>query len=449
MCSYFDVSDRFHLRRDGCDVGPQYASLYHCRAQQLGPRAVSAGNRSWGPPSETCKWTNAVDAQTLVAKEIRIVGVLYRRSNNPLIESRALKGTTVERVEELVRLSLHDDTDGSLKIEDASGRLALRLGEGVGLDKTALDLLIPGSVVAIVGRYSPLAITEQGTPTFQHDTGAFEVLGVRGPGPLAQPSFGLTQPEGVGCVAIVSGLSLVGGDTLDVSTSTLLRYLTFHAQQGRVVRVIVAGNGTRPWDPSTGADGTDASDVPLVHMRGLDRFLALLTESVPVDYMCGATDLGPGALPQPPLFKALLPEATKGDGLHLCTNPYACLINGYHFLGSSGQPIDDARAQMPLEAREEGGAPLRVLSSTLALGHLAPTAPGTLYSHAFVNEDPFVIDTRPHVYFAGNQPSGNDTLEATYSGEWTRVLVVPRFTEGSTVAMISLEDGCPCDFVHF
>eukprot|EP00983_Pelagomonas_calceolata_P083875 1156246-Pelagomonas_calceolata.AAC.1 len=36
--------------------------------------------------------------------------------------------------------------------------------------------------------------------------------------------------------------------------------------------------------------------------------------------------------------------------------------------------------------------------------HLAPTAPDTLASYPFDAFDPFIIESTPHVLFAGNQP---------------------------------------------
>lgn len=48
---------------------------------------------------------------------------------------------------------------------------------------------------------------------------------------------------------------------------------------------------------------------------------------------------------------------------------------------------------------------LSLLSSCLEWRHLAPTAPDTLATYPFHDCDPFIIDSTPHVIFAGNQPS--------------------------------------------
>ena len=437
MPSSDDVYDHFHVRDDGSDVGPQYASLYHCRAQQLAPRAVVAANRAWGPPSDASRWTNAIDAQTAdTTTEVRLVGILYRRMDDPRIESRALKGT-IDQTTELVRTRRH--ADDSLKLEDAAGRLALRIDERTGIDAARLP---SGCVVAVRGRYVPFVVAEQGVATFQHDAGALEVFDVRMPGlhphPHSNPHSSLHTGR---CVVIVSGLSIRGKD-LSVEMEALLAGLVANATDGRIAHVLVAGNGAAPWEPDAGGGST-----VVAHLSGLDHFLAELAAHVPVDYMCGPDDVGPRALPQPPLFRSLLPNATMEKGLRLCTNPCVRTIEGFLFVGSSGQPVDDARDHLPPPEREAGDASLRVLSTTLECAHMAPTAPGTLHCHAYVHEDPFVLRARPHVYFAGNQPAGNDRLDAEHGGAWTRTVVVPRFTDGSTVVAIRLEEGCPCDFV--
>lgn len=431
-----DASEQFCMRRDGRDIGPQFASLYHCRAQQLAPRAMRAGNLAWGPASNTSPWTTAVNAHTLGMAEARVVGVLYRRMDDPRIELRALKGT-VEQFAELVRTRCH--AKDLLKLEDASGRIALRFGKCAGDMAICADLLLSGCVVAVLGRHAPLDAEEQGTVAFQHDAGAFDVIDVRLAGTLAQRTLPIsTTPARY--VAIVSGLALCGDVDFPSAVHKLLASLVGNADSGTLARVIVAGNGAVAWEPPIDA---------LAHLQGLDRFLAILAAHVPVDYMCGSGDIGPGALPQPPLFNALLPEAVATGGLCLCTNPYACTIDGYVFVGSAGQPIEDAAAQFPPTQRDAGDAPLRVLSQTLACGHVAPTAPGTLHCHSFVHKDPFVINERPHVYFAGNQRLGNECLEAEHPDYWTRLVAVPRYSESTVGAIVELTDGCPCQLVKF
>lgn len=42
--------------------------------------------------------------------------------------------------------------------------------------------------------------------------------------------------------------------------------------------------------------------------------------------------------------------------------------------------------------------------------HMAPSAPDTLWSYPFQDNDPFIIEKSPHVYYIGNQPQFEDRL---------------------------------------
>ena len=80
------------------------------------------------------------------------------------------------------------------------------------------------------------------------------------------------------------------------------------------------------------------------------------------------------------------------------TNPFSCKINGVSILGTSGQNVKDIRQY----ANYFEDRPMEALELTLRARHLFPTSPDTLRSYPFVNEDPFVIDELPNIYFAGN-----------------------------------------------
>lgn len=46
-----------------------------------------------------------------------------------------------------------------------------------------------------------------------------------------------------------------------------------------------------------------------------------------------------------------------------------------------------------------------LLESCMEWGHAIPTAPDTLTTYPFADQDPFILEECPHVFFAGNQPS--------------------------------------------
>lgn len=81
------------------------------------------------------------------------------------------------------------------------------------------------------------------------------------------------------------------------------------------------------------------------------------------------------------------------------TNPHEFEVDGLQFLGTSGQNVEDVYKYSTREDR------LEILEAILQWGHLVPTAPDTLGSYPFSMDDPFLLDSAPHVLFAGNQPS--------------------------------------------
>lgn len=80
---------------------------------------------------------------------------------------------------------------------------------------------------------------------------------------------------------------------------------------------------------------------------------------------------------------------------------------------------------------------------TLKMRHLAPTCPDTLRSYPFVEQDPFVIQRFPHVYFAGNQPAYGEKVLATHQTENTKstikIVTVPRFRETGSIVLLDLK----------
>ena len=81
------------------------------------------------------------------------------------------------------------------------------------------------------------------------------------------------------------------------------------------------------------------------------------------------------------------------------TNPHEFEVDGISFLGTSGQNIDDIYKYSVEENR------LMLLQRVLEWGHLVPTAPDTLTCYPLSESDPFILESAPHVFFVGNQPT--------------------------------------------
>lgn len=113
--------------------------------------------------------------------------------------------------------------------------------------------------------------------------------------------------------------------------------------------------------------------------------------------MPGANDPTNYVLPQQPLHRCMFPLGERLTTLNMVTNPYCCRIDGLLLAGTSGQPTTDILKNSSLKD------PLDALEKTLIWGHICPTAPDTLGCYPFTEEDPFILDCYPDVYFAGNQ----------------------------------------------
>ena len=73
--------------------------------------------------------------------------------------------------------------------------------------------------------------------------------------------------------------------------------------------------------------------------------------------------------------------------------------------------------------------------------HACPTAPDTLRAFPYVDEDPFVFEQAPHVYFAGNQEQYGERL--VESGVVTckqavKILSIPSFRKTKTICLLDL-----------
>ena len=109
-------------------------------------------------------------------------------------------------------------------------------------------------------------------------------------------------------------------------------------------------------------------------------------------------------MPQQPLNSFLFPALATSETLNLVTNPHKFKIaNGVKVLGTSGQNLHDMSLYSLFG--EEESSPIGKLRLLLKARHLCPTAPDTLRCFPFREDDPFVIDRAPDVFFAGCQPS--------------------------------------------
>ena len=177
--------------------------------------------------------------------------------------------------------------------------------------------------------------------------------------------------------------------------------------------------------------GAEYAPFDLTPIKKLDEILYQLATSIPVDLMPGDMDPSSTTLPQQPFNRGLFPYTKSFDSFSTVTNPYGFSIDGTSFLGSCGQNIDDVYRYSSLEER------LDVAESLLTWGHMTPTAPDTLWCFPFKDTDPFILNSRPHVFFAGNQPKFESRLVQGDNGV-TRIVLIPGFEESGCVCMVNM-----------
>jgi DNA polymerase delta subunit 2 len=351
-------------------------------------------------------------------------------------------------------------------LEDESGRLRLT---GATLDG---EMLVTGCIVSVLGT--------------ENEEGAFEVVDIRIPDLPPQPKRWLRseiskkapikseRPTG-GKIAFVSGLAF-SGDEADEMVSTLLaEYLLGeaggaqdHTEASQISRLVIVGNSISDDKTHTGVSaaeeakkvkkyGYDSSSYNASPTAHLDSYISQLLPSLPVTILPGLSDPANVALPQQALHAALFPVSryytltpsqaatrTEPDWFSSATNPFQTDFGGYRFLMSAGQNIDDMARYLPapgstIPAGPDEFSPLSLLERTLRWRVLAPTAPDTLWSYPFQEDDPFVLRECPHVCVLGNQEVFDTRVIEGDEGQSVRLISLPKFKETAQIAVVDLE----------
>lgn len=305
------------------------------------------------------------------------------------------------------------------------------------------------------------------------------------------------------------------GASLALRREMLLEYLTDPSLSNgaSVCRVIIAGGGVSPSNQSAGDIGrpggpnkenskknynnvaksksskpSDAANHMTFSLRELDLYISeLLSSGIPVDYIPGWHDPTNANWPQRPLHSCLLPlSCTFVDLFSRCTNPYEGTLgvarsrNGaknaessMKVLGSDGLSVADLRRFLSKsdstkdnDAEKNDGddaivsSCMDALHQTLKYGHMAPTGPDSLPTFPSSESDPFVLSSRPDVYFVGNCDRFETRLvnvngeEIDESGDdkvgtcMTRLVCVPSFALTGEVVLVKLKS-LECEVVSF
>ncbi|KAI8101871.1 hypothetical protein M9434_006933 [Picochlorum sp. BPE23] len=415
--SYVNHDGRFKIQKR--DYERQFAQLYFSRLVKLRPHVVKAATAAW--PNVPCVRVLDVPED----KEVCIVGTLYKEMS--------LKPSILDEYTKDVGAQLGGNrftqAGDVLVLEDEGGRVSL-----VG-DALDVGTMVTGVIVAVKGTVS--------------EEGDFRVVDVCYAGHAPQQSRAISssaddgQDKSPAYVALMSGFSFgMDSETDMLKVEMMLDYCAGilgsepeQKQASNIVRVVFAGGilkGSSSLSQPTSYASVREQATALEPIQEADALLANLCETVDVDVMPGVTDPVNYSLPQQPLHRCLLPRACSVSSLVRCTNPHAFEIDGVQFLGTSGQNVDDVMRYSTYES------PTDILQNMLSWRHIIPTAPDSLATYPYSDEDPFILEETPHVLFAGGQTAYGTTKVQGPDGQVTRVVSVPEFSRQPMMVLVNI-----------
>ena len=386
-----------------------------------------------------------------------------------------------------MRSLVFDSSKGdTLYLEDESGRVELAPDddEEDGVSSKSISPLDPngvttGVVVAITGKICA-------------EKGVMKVKSVHFAGPPKPASSAMAKPSADEPVLLlVSGLGCgadaprdaKSGASLALRREMLLEYVTDAAFSGSSVsHILVAGGGinvpkmyesekeNEAKSYGKGKSSSSATSSLAFSLRELDMFLSeLLASGIPLDYIPGMHDPTNANWPQRPIHSCLLPNACGySESFGRTTNPYEGQLSvegessGVRVLGTDGLNIADLRRYLATRSDESGegesdtsepASCIDALNQTLRYGHIAPTGPSSLPTFPAYDFDPFVLKSRPDIYFAGNCHAFetrmvDDNCNEVKEGGKTRLICVPNFALTGEVVLVKLQS-LECEVIEF
>ena len=428
----------------------QYADMYFARLAQLKPAVEGIGADAWSDFEIGGESARRVE-RVLDVRQGELCWVIGTCYMEMPLKPNVLDDIGKEHwiAAPPPRVKYTDGENDQIMLEDESGRLQLTGAFLKGV------LLVTGAIVAVIGT--------------ENADGEFEVLDLRVADLPRQPQRWArdgrhtngnddTRP---GKVAIVSGLEMSGdeGDTLRMDL--LLEWLLGESagsddQQdaATISHLIIAGNSLSHGSPIPSRDdiaavtlknrgqqkyGYDSKAYNAAPTDRLDIWLSTLLPSLPITLLPGDSDPTSTQLPQQPIHAAFFPHSrsymptpTTGEvGWFSCmTNPAEFDLQGWRFLATGGQTVNDIYKYVHTEDR------LEMMEAMLRWRLTAPTAPDTLWCYPFQDGDAFVLKECPYVYIAGNQPSFETAVIEGPNGQEVRLIAVPKFKETGEVVVL-------------
>ncbi|KAJ4302189.1 DNA polymerase delta small subunit Cdc1 [Collariella sp. IMI 366227] len=457
--SNYKPLDTFSLPKDR-QYQQQFADLYFLRLTKIKPAVEAVASAAWEDTVLGGERATKVD-RVLDVRQGQlcwVAGTVYM--------DMALKPSVLEDVSKDRWISAPintdhyygEDGDVSMMLEDDSGRI--RLVGNVLRDY----FLVTGCIIAVMGT--------------ENVNGEFDVIDLKFANLPPQPDrWALSNPasarksrknEDVEMadssspskkIAIVSGLEFSGTDTsYTMELNLLLEFLlgealdpTAQSELSHISRLIIAGNsiakpsheeptpaGKKPHAKKYGYDSTSYNPLP---SQLLDTFLSTLLPTVPITLLPGELDPANASYPQQPIHSAMFPKSRTYTSppeapSSTSTEPGwfdTGEVEGWRVLGTGGQNLDDICKYVDSDDK------LGMMEAMCRWRCSAPTAPDTLWSYPFQDDEPFVMKDCPHLYFVGCQTEFGTRVIEGPQGQVVRLVLVPSFADTREVVIVDTE----------
>ena len=178
-------------------------------------------------------------------------------------------------------------------------------------------------------------------------------------------------------------------------------------------------------------------------LKDLDLWISQITNNLNVDIMPGKIDPTNELLPQRAFHKCLFPLSSQYNSFRCVTNPYwAKLDNGNCcLLGCAGQNVDNMMQHGLMTEIE-------CLELTLRSRNVTPTAPDTLTCFPYRQNDPFLIEKCPNIYFVGSRNKYDSKIVKNKNGQNVLLLCVPSFCKKQEMILVN-KNTLECKVVSF
>jgi len=429
-----DLNDRFRLPVVERNYHKQFASLYTRRLETTSVLLEARAKEKWGKDVPIKKLFQIQDAGRCI-----LIGTLYRRM--------ALRPSILAEVSEDYHLQpplpprkrFAADENDTLFVEDQVQRIPLA-------GNIDVRDFVTGITIALVGTE---ATDESGRFIVEDHVCLGQSLNPNPDAPFLSvaPSADEQASDTAPHLLIVAGLNFGAKDPDNLLPSQFLSdFITGNLCDSslpvsNIVRVIVAGNSVskdtqdKDWVMGPKFRQKKTNQESLDALKDVDEWLSPIASSIDVDVLPGESDPAAFLWPQQPMHSCLFPRSGRSTGFHSRPNPFASSVANKVILGTSGQNVADVIRCSTIEGE------MKALRKTLEWRHVAPTAPDTLGCYPFLDEDPFVMETAPDLYFAGNCEKFEQCWmpDPTDSRKGTLCVTVPEFSKTHTAVLVNLE----------